>query len=185
MVAARGVDGFSMREAARVAGVSPGAPYRHFADNDALLKAVASRVAGLLGEAQQKAASQHSDPLLRFRAIGICSISFAVEHPEWFKLMNTARFMDRSDPETRTQLEANERAVQLALEATVEEGSLTELHDPSLVMLAVKATTYGLTRMFLDGHMDTANLTREQAEKVAEAVLNLLGTGFLEKGLRP
>jgi len=184
LVAARGLDGFSMREAARAAGVSSAAPYRHFADNDALLRAAAQRVARLLSEAQHSAIKQHDEPLLRFRAIGVRSVGFAVAHPEWFKLMNTSRYLDRSDPATRTQLQQNQRAVEVALEASVERGALGETHDPSVIMLAVQATTYGLARMFLDGHFSTEDLSQEQAEKVAGTVLDMLGTGFLEKSMR-
>jgi AcrR family transcriptional regulator len=183
LVATRGVDGFSMREAARVAGVSSAAPYRHFEDNDALLKAAAARAGQLLSEAQREAAGMQSEPLLCFRAIGVRSVGFAVEHPEWFKLMNTPRYRDRTDPEIRGQLESNELAVERALAASVEGGGLAQGHDPRLIMLAVQATTYGLTRMVLDGHLDTDDLDRAQIEKVAETVLNLLGTGFLEKSL--
>src|SRR5262245_2808294 len=42
LVGERGIDGFSVAEAARLAGVSPGAPYRHFPDRDALLAAASS-----------------------------------------------------------------------------------------------------------------------------------------------
>jgi AcrR family transcriptional regulator len=45
-----GTAAFSMAEASRRLGVAPSAPYRHFADRDALLAAVAVRAAGRLGE---------------------------------------------------------------------------------------------------------------------------------------
>jgi AcrR family transcriptional regulator len=41
LVDSRGTDGFTLRAAAKLAGVSDGAPYHHFADKDALLAAVA------------------------------------------------------------------------------------------------------------------------------------------------
>src|ERR1700689_4054670 len=46
----RGLEAFSMAEASRRLGVAASAPYRHFADRDALLAAVALRAAGLLAE---------------------------------------------------------------------------------------------------------------------------------------
>ena len=50
LIGERGTAAFSMAEASRRLGVAVSAPYRHFADRDALLAAVAVRAAGLLGE---------------------------------------------------------------------------------------------------------------------------------------
>ena len=41
LISSKGVEAFSLREVARLAGVSPGAPYRHFKERDALLAALA------------------------------------------------------------------------------------------------------------------------------------------------
>ena len=49
MLGERGAEAFSMAEASRRLGVAASAPYRHFADRDALLAAVALRAADLLG----------------------------------------------------------------------------------------------------------------------------------------
>jgi AcrR family transcriptional regulator len=43
LIAAKGPSGFTFAEAARSAGVSPAAPYRHFRDRDELLANVARR----------------------------------------------------------------------------------------------------------------------------------------------
>jgi AcrR family transcriptional regulator len=183
LVALQGADRFSMREASRMAGVSSGAPYRHFPDNDALLRATARRVSALLSEAQQAAVARLEEPALRLRAIGIAGVRFAVEHPELFRLLNDPRWIDREDPETRDQLQANEDAVQTVLHASVRGGVLRGEHDPALVLLAAQATTYGLARLFLDGHLASEGVDPDEAERVAGAVLDLLGTGILSRTL--
>ncbi|QYU66880.1 TetR/AcrR family transcriptional regulator [Leptolyngbya sp. 15MV] len=43
LTAERGPHGFTLAEAARIAGVSPSAPYRHFKDKDALMGELARR----------------------------------------------------------------------------------------------------------------------------------------------
>ncbi len=43
LIARKGIEGFTFAEAARFAGVSPGAPYRHFRDRDELMASVALR----------------------------------------------------------------------------------------------------------------------------------------------
>lgn len=183
LVAERGADGFSMREASRRAGVSSGAPYRHFADNDALLRATARRVSRLLGAAQQEAAGRFEEPGMRLRAIGVAGVRFAIEHPHLFRLLNDPRWVDREDPETAAQLQANADAIQAVLDATVEGGVVGAQHDLSTVLLAAQATTYGLARMFLDGHLSSEGVGPDEAEAIAGAVLDLLGTGFIERSL--
>ncbi len=183
MVAERGAEGFSMREASRRAGVSSGAPYRHFSDNDALLRATARRVSQLLGTAQQEAAARHEHPGLRLRAIGIAGVRFAVQHPNLFRLLNDPRWMDREDPETQAQLQANEEAIQAVLDASVAGGVVGEEHDVRTVLLAAKATTYGLARLLLDGHVSREGVGPDEAEAIAGAVLDVLGTGFLGRSL--
>src|ERR1700737_4201030 len=73
LVADGGPDAVSVREAARRAGVSPGAPFRHFPSRDALMTAVAE-------EAQRRFRAEidvalvtapASDPLARFRCFGL------------------------------------------------------------------------------------------------------------------
>jgi AcrR family transcriptional regulator len=94
LVAERGPEGFSLREAAREVGVSPAAAYRHFADKPALLAALAAQGHGHLAEHMENAAlrvgSGEPDPgraVARFMAIGEAYIDFAVKHPSFFRVM--------------------------------------------------------------------------------------------------
>src|SRR4051812_40703994 len=61
LVAERGVDGFSLRGAARTVGVSPSACYRHFADREALLAAVAHEGLDKLAADMRTAAAPYPD----------------------------------------------------------------------------------------------------------------------------
>ncbi len=94
LVAERGPEGFSLREAARAVGVSPGAAYRHFADKAALLGALAAD-----GDARLAAAMEHAIARLpedlgsaaravaSFLAAGAAYVEFAVAHPSHFRVM--------------------------------------------------------------------------------------------------
>src|SRR5512144_3334234 len=62
LVSERGAEGFSLREAARAVGVSPGAAYRHFADKAALLGALSADGHARLAVAMQRALAQLSSP---------------------------------------------------------------------------------------------------------------------------
>ena len=178
LVEDKGIDGFSMREAARVAGVSSGAPYRHFSDKAALLRAVSNEARGLLSAGQERAMRAWGEPAAAFRAMGVSTVAFAVQRPELFLLLSDRRYRDPDDPTVQAQ-EAHARQVMAASQrAAAETDDAGRDHDPALVMLAAHAMTYGLARMFLDGHMTDEGVSTEQAEEVATAVLNVLGMGF-------
>lgn len=90
---AAGPAGLGLREATRRVGVSPNAAYRHFADRDALLGAVAGRVLELMAErmalpAAPGAAGSSEAARRRARdrliAVGLGYIEFALEEPGWF-----------------------------------------------------------------------------------------------------
>jgi AcrR family transcriptional regulator len=85
LLPARGPEALTLREVARHAGVSHGAPYHHFASRDALLAAVAERGFVGLGEAMESAGG----PEPRERLAGICEayVGFAARHPTRFRLM--------------------------------------------------------------------------------------------------
>lgn len=94
LVALKGVEGFSLREAARLVGVSASAAYRHFGDKADLLAAVASegfaRLAREMEEALEQAQKEKNgvrDTAAAFKAIGLAYVQFAVRHPAQFRVM--------------------------------------------------------------------------------------------------
>ena len=76
----------SLREAARRVGVSAMAPYRHFADRDALLDAVATIGFERLA-ARQRAADEPECDREALKAQGVAYVAFACAHPALFRLM--------------------------------------------------------------------------------------------------
>jgi AcrR family transcriptional regulator len=78
---------FTLREAARRAGVSHNAPYRHFRDREELLAEVAAQGFQRLTESMVKAASAGTGALERLRRCGRGYLSFALRYPEHFSVM--------------------------------------------------------------------------------------------------
>src|ERR1700754_1062766 len=71
LIAQKGPAGFTFAEAARSAGVSPAAPYRHFRDRDDLLVDVARRGFDLFAQALARAWDDgRPEPLAAFERIG-------------------------------------------------------------------------------------------------------------------
>ncbi|HXV93728.1 MAG TPA: TetR/AcrR family transcriptional regulator [Pseudonocardia sp.] len=87
LIARHGVDGFSLRSAAREAGVNPAAVYRHFADRADLLRAVSIVGFRELADRMDEAMSGAGDPAARFAAGGAAYVRFALERPEFFRVM--------------------------------------------------------------------------------------------------
>ena len=77
-----GLAGLSVREAARRAGVSHNAPYRHFPDRDSLLAALAEQGFDELGKAIEGRTG---------RDLGEAYVRFALTHPQRFRLMFATR----------------------------------------------------------------------------------------------
>jgi AcrR family transcriptional regulator len=96
----KGIDGFTLREAARRAGVSPAAPAHHFEDARGLLTAVALLGFQEFGAALKKADDAGgSDPERRLQNQGQAYVRFALEHPARFQLMFREERLDVSNPE--------------------------------------------------------------------------------------
>jgi AcrR family transcriptional regulator len=94
LVAERGPEGFSLREAARAVGVSPGAAYRHFADKAELMAALALDGHANLAAAMESALSRirsargtAAHAVASIIAIGEAYVEFAVAHAAHFRVM--------------------------------------------------------------------------------------------------
>ena len=88
LLAERGADGFSLREVARRAGVSPSAPAHHFGDAAGLLAEVCTLAFQQLADAlRQGEADAGSDPKARLVGQGLGYIDFAMREPARFRLM--------------------------------------------------------------------------------------------------
>lgn len=89
IVAKRGPEAFTLREVAAAVGVTHGAAYRHFADKEALLAAVAEdgyrALAQKLASAANAAAA--ADPFERVRALAAAYIEFAMARPAQYRVM--------------------------------------------------------------------------------------------------
>ena len=87
IIAKEGVRALSFREVARKAKVSHQAPYHHFENHYAILKAVAQEGFLKLAEQMESAAKPHTDPLSALSASGVAYVEFALDHAGYFRVM--------------------------------------------------------------------------------------------------
>lgn len=175
-LATAGIDGLSLRNVARRAGVSAPAVYRHFQDKDDLLTAVAVECAERLFTSLTAAvAAAPPDPLERFRATGIAYLRFAVAHPDYYLAMSVPGLLERAPADQRATMlgwQASERA---ALEQARAQGKLADLPIDD-ILLTGSATMKGVAHFILEGQLGPVDDAR--AEQIALAVTAALGSGF-------
>lgn len=100
VLAERGVAGFSLRETARRAGVSPAAPAHHFGDARGLLTAIATLGFKGLSEALEAAnAAGGDDRTARVLAQGHAYVHYAMARPARFDLMWQRELLNHDDPD--------------------------------------------------------------------------------------
>ena len=108
LIAKKGPFGFTFAEAARWAGVSPAAPYRHFRDRDELVASVALRGFELFEAALARAWNEgRPDPSRAFENVGRAYLEFARTEPAYYSAMFESGIALDSSPELRR---AGERA---------------------------------------------------------------------------
>ncbi len=93
----RGVEGFTLRECARRAGVSHAAPAHHFKDARGLLTEVAAVGFERLTEAQKRAREAEPDLKNLLVATGTAYVGFALAHPAQFQVMFQSGLLDHSN----------------------------------------------------------------------------------------
>lgn len=93
LIGEKGPGGFTFAEAARAAGVSPAAPYRHFRDRDALLAHVAAQGFDRFTAALEAAWNEGApDPLSALERLGRAYLDFARREPAYYAAMFEAQF---------------------------------------------------------------------------------------------
>jgi AcrR family transcriptional regulator len=160
-----GAAGLSVRAVARRAGVSPGAPYRHYADRDALVSAVAAEGYRELSAYLSAAHPSPSTPD-DLAAVAVAYVQFALEHPALFRTM----FSDPCDADSSERVSATAAIAEYvgALVRRAFPGA-----DPGALSTAIWAVVHGLAFLHLDGKLDTSTL-EAVADRVRAAVLALV-----------
>ncbi|MFD0265150.1 TetR/AcrR family transcriptional regulator [Streptomyces sp. NPDC127106] len=99
LVLTEGTAAVGLREIARRAGVSHGAPRRYFPTHHALLSAIARRGFADLGDRFAAAAARASSPREQVRALGAAYVGYALEHRGMFELMFRHDLLDSTGQE--------------------------------------------------------------------------------------
>src|SRR5881275_1196145 len=108
LIAEKGAAGFTFADAARMAGVSPAAPYRHFRDRDELLSSIAQRGFDQFEAVLTSAWDDgRPDTITAFERVGKAYLAFAREEPAFYSAMFESGLPVDLNP---TLMAASERA---------------------------------------------------------------------------
>jgi AcrR family transcriptional regulator len=178
-----GAAAVSVREAARRVGVSPGAPFRHFESRDALMTAVAEEAQRRFRAEIEAALSEvpANDPLRRFRSFGLAYLRWALRNPAHFEIISSGRYFDHDGAANLSRDNSEligmvERMLAQAFAAgALRTGELKPL------LIAGRALVYGFARMNIDGHFPRWGVAEAEAERTAEAILDLFIEGIAKR----
>jgi AcrR family transcriptional regulator len=163
IIADRGAEAFTLREAARRLGVNHRAAYRHFADKTSLLAAVAEQGFAALveGARAEIAAANATDPEGRLLAMARAYVAWADRHPAHFRVMFGPRLNEDGGAFEATMAEAY-GLLESEIRAAI--GAGTTLAGPgddavTDVVIAYWAVLHGLASLVL---MKRVRVRRDQ-----------------------
>ena len=184
LIARKGPAGFTFADAARSAGVSPAAPYRHFRDRDALLADVARRGFELFAARLDHAWNDGKpEPFAAFEALGRAYLAFARDEPAYYSAMFEAGVALDEDPALRAVTDRAFAVLRRASEALCAPLP-PEKRPPALMMsLHIWALSHGIASLF--GRADAGRRKLPMApEELLEAgvLVYLRGLGVIAAG---
>jgi AcrR family transcriptional regulator len=162
LVAERGADGISLRELARVAGVSHAAPAHHFTDRRGLFTALAAEGFRLLAAALAEARPSFIDAARAY-------VRFALDHPGHYAVMFDKSLYDETDADLVTA----EAAAGAELSRGV--GTLDDANakaDPDGAALAAWSLVHGFSLLWLNDAVDRTGDPIATIERLARILFD-------------
>lgn len=171
LIGEKGPTGFTFAEAARSAGVSPAAPYRHFRDRDELLADVAKRgfetFAAVLTTAWDEG---RPDAQTAFERLGRAYLGFARKEPALYSAMFESGLAVAENPELRDAGDRAYAVLREASEALVATMPAKGRPPASMVSFHIWAQAHGIASLFARGDEGRRKLPMS-AEELLEAAM--------------
>jgi len=164
-----GVKGFTLKDAARIAGVSVAAPYRHFADKSALLQAIHQEGFAAFNAALAASRDPSATPKVRLIELGIAYLRFALGHPAHFRVMFGMAGVQTVPPRPNGPT---------GYELLVEAVHALEPQTPALerqdLVLACWSIVHGYALLQLEGALAATSPTADPEAQLRRALARLL-----------
>lgn len=165
-----GLEAVTLREVGRQAGVSRGAPYKHFADKEALLAAVAARDLAALGM-QMGGTSPEGGPANDLRIPMHRYVAWALAHPVRFRLAFAS--WSRASEELGYAA-SSARAMLVEATAAAQRSGQLPAADPDRLAALLLALANGAIELALAGHLSPAGKGRASADDLVDDLFGYL-----------
>jgi AcrR family transcriptional regulator len=182
MLSEGGAAALDLRKVARKAGVSHAAPYRHFADKQALVAAIneegfrqlAERIQSTLREAPD-------DPFEQLQAIARAYVQFAQEHPWLMREMFSGLTVEREAfPDLHTASKAVFVSYVEVVKRGQEQGSIID-GDPRALAGVLWSLLHGVAMLTIENQMRPYTDGPDGAERVTRFSIQMLYEGLGRK----
>jgi AcrR family transcriptional regulator len=167
---AGGLEAVTLREVGRQVGVSRGAPYKHFADKEALLAAVAARDLASLGM-QLREASERGGADNDLRALMHRYIAWALMHPVRFRLAFAAWSRPSDELGSAASLA---RAMLVEAAAAAQRSGQLPKADPERLSALLQALANGAVELALAGHLSPGGKGRASPDDLVDDLFGYL-----------
>jgi AcrR family transcriptional regulator len=181
LIAKKGPAGFTFADAARLAGVSPAAPYRHFRDRDELMSSIAQRgfehFEKLLTAAWDDG---RSETVAAFERVGKAYLAFAREEPAFYSAMFESGVAVDSSPTLQAASERAFAVIRAAAERLAALAPPGQPRPPAMMMaLHIWSMSHGVASLFARGDSARRKLPMSAEDLLeAEVLIYLRGLGF-------
>ncbi|HXV25871.1 MAG TPA: TetR/AcrR family transcriptional regulator [Alphaproteobacteria bacterium] len=181
LIADRGPGGLTFADAARLAGVSSAAPYRHFRDREQLLNDIARRGFEQFAETLDEAWKDgRPDPITAFERLGRTYLAFARKEPAFYSAMFEAGVSSQADPALRQAADDAFSVLRKASETLCSELPRTGRPPALMVSLHVWSLAHGVASLFARGDGGRRKLPMSPEELLEAGILVYLqGLGLL------
>lgn len=174
LVAERGPKGFTLTEAARRAGVSTAAAYRHFADKEALLaSAAAEGFDHFRVELQRVAESEGGRSLAGLERLAVTYVQLAADDPARYQVMFGAGLDKAAHPALLEAGQASFHAWAGAVAAVQQAGALPA-EDPLAFAFSGWALVHGIASLLSSGSLGPIGETTTAESLTSQGILTLL-----------
>jgi AcrR family transcriptional regulator len=172
LIREKGPAGFTFAEAARAAGVSPAAPYRHYRDRDALIADVARRGFEAF-TAALAAAWNEGRPAAReaFNRVGAAYLAFAGKEPAYFAAMFESGLSLADHPDVRAEGDRAFAILREACEAVIATLPADRRPPPLMMALHIWSLSHGTAALFARGDSSRRAIPMSPEELLEAAVL--------------
>jgi len=172
LISEKGAAGFTIAEAARAAGVSPAAPYRHFKDRDALLADIARQGFEVFAKGLSAAwADGQPTPRDAFQRMGRAYLAFARDEPSYFAAMFESGLSFKNFPALQIESDAAFAVLREGCDALI--ATLPEDRKPPSMMTALHiwSLSHGIASLFARGDDARRPIPMDPEDLLEAAVL--------------